>query len=100
MKPTKYYVLKICVAREYDQQVSQIKEDAVNIYGCDYIEEFTLEDDQIDKILGRDALVSDVIPEEILLRIEERQKQNEVEEFSIIFSSDEAKQRSADCLKY
>ena len=100
MKPTKYYLIKISVPRDYNQDISKIKEDAVNIYGCDYIEEFTLNDEEVELILGRDALVSDVVPEEILQRIEDRQKQSEVEEFNIIFSSDEARQRSADCVRY
>ncbi|MCK5072146.1 MAG: 50S ribosomal protein L11 methyltransferase [Bacteriovoracaceae bacterium] len=89
-----FYIVFLENPKNGIDNLAEIMEVASRDYGCHDIEEYVMEQREVDSVLGEKALVSDEIPEEVLDKIEKVWKQKEKAETKFIFYGKNAEDRA------
>ncbi len=93
-----FYQVTVFINQDQDDSFEEIDRVAFETFSCDGVSDFSLDEAQVDEILGKDAFCGGDLPEDLAKRIEDRV--GHLGGKTYVFFEEEAQERSAQFQQY
>lgn len=94
MSTQKYYIVTVSVPSNEEQVIPLLEKKALESFSCGGIEEFALDEANVDQILGLRAYSGFDIPDEVFTEVEDETKKRFGVHFKFYFYEEEAKEQA------